>query len=334
MRGFLLILCFLMVLAAAGCQTSPAARREIALLKAEIIDLEDQYYRIKSEFRAATGREPNVRQAFNSRGTILSETELPLGDEACDELIIESDGVSPGYRSPQEQWNQLPQSDQERLRQLEQSPEEIELEPSPVPNGQSNPPHIPAAERWQQRNRQSQLPGSGPGQFRNPAQPGSPDPIRQVDFQTPLSEQASLLDSVNIASDISGGFDRDGQTGDDGIYVFIQPLDQNGHAIQAGGSVWVSLVDPAAPGGGQRVGFWKLTPAEVSAAIASFSDERPGAEFYLPWSHGIPPHESLQLFVRWIDESGQQFESQLPVRIKGRGQETLEQENAQWRPNR
>ena len=40
------------VLLSTGCRMNPRAEREIALLRAEILDLEDQYYSLKSRCEA------------------------------------------------------------------------------------------------------------------------------------------------------------------------------------------------------------------------------------------------------------------------------------------
>jgi hypothetical protein len=45
----------------------------------------------------------------------------------------------------------------------------------------------------------------------------------------------------------SGGYDTDGQPGDDGLVLYIQPIDADGHVIKAAGALRVRLLDLAAP---------------------------------------------------------------------------------------
>lgn len=48
----------------------------------------------------------------------------------------------------------------------------------------------------------------------------------------------------------SGGYDLDNKPGDDGIVLYVQPVDKDGHVIKASGSLAVTLLDltrPAAP---------------------------------------------------------------------------------------
>src|SRR5687767_12524021 len=46
---------------------------------------------------------------------------------------------------------------------------------------------------------------------------------------------------------MSGGFDTDGKVGDDGIVLYIQPIDRQGHVVKAAGTLKVMLYDLAAP---------------------------------------------------------------------------------------
>jgi hypothetical protein len=60
----------------------------------------------------------------------------------------------------------------------------------------------------------------------------------------------------------TGGADLDGKTGDDGIKVYIQPIDQHGSIIKAAGTVKVQLFDLAAPTGKNLI-FEQTWPAET-----------------------------------------------------------------------
>jgi hypothetical protein len=358
MRGVIPLLLVAMILVIGGCQISPVARREIALLKAEIVDLEDQYYRLKSEFRTATGREPETHQSYRQAGRTLGSSGDLYDDVIIEEgaVIEDSTGFSsdPQWNSPRVNNGQSPNSSQPSSRSIiqqrqpenqndneqpERSFEEIDLDPQSVPHDQ---PRTPSAEQWQRRNRQSQLQRN-----RTPAT-GSISTVsfdQFVDQQANHSQSSQELQSLNIASNLTAGYDRDGLVGDDGLYLFLQPLDATGQAIPAHGSIWVSLVDPQNQGDQQRVGLWKISAQEVSDAFRSFGEVKPGVDFYLPWQEQLPQHEQLRLHVRWIAENGQFIESQMDVRVKLRGQSagSTEQEKSDvagevsgdlWRPGR
>jgi uncharacterized coiled-coil protein SlyX len=46
---------------------------------------------------------------------------------------------------------------------------------------------------------------------------------------------------------LSGGYDDDGEGGDDGVILYIRPIDADGHVIKAAGSLKVVLYDLANP---------------------------------------------------------------------------------------
>lgn len=51
---------------------------------------------------------------------------------------------------------------------------------------------------------------------------------------------------IQLASQ-SGGYDLDRKAGDDGILLYIQPIDRDGHVIKAAGSIQVTLIDLTEP---------------------------------------------------------------------------------------
>lgn len=60
----------------------------------------------------------------------------------------------------------------------------------------------------------------------------------------------------------TGGADMDGKPGDDGVKVYLQPIDQHGSIIKAVGAVKVQLFDLAAPTGENLI-FEQTWPAET-----------------------------------------------------------------------
>ena len=54
------------------------------------------------------------------------------------------------------------------------------------------------------------------------------------------------VDAIRIVSP-SGGYDEDGKPGDDGLVIYVQPIDREGHILKAAGSFKVRLIDLAQP---------------------------------------------------------------------------------------
>ena len=98
----------------------------------------------------------------------------------------------------------------------------------------------------------------------------------------------------------TGGADLNGQAGDDGIKVFLRPIDTNGDTIKAAGSVTVQLYDLAQPADKTLIGEYKWSVDEVAKAFSGgfltyhFS-------FTCPWKSGPPKHDGITVRVEFID---------------------------------
>nr|MBC8373138.1 hypothetical protein [Planctomycetota bacterium] len=66
----------------------------------------------------------------------------------------------------------------------------------------------------------------------------------------------------------TGGADLDAQGGDDGIKVFLRPIDANGDTIKAAGSVTVQLYDLGEPADKTLIGQYKWSVDEVAKAFS------------------------------------------------------------------
>ena len=60
------------------------------------------------------------------------------------------------------------------------------------------------------------------------------------------AETLIVPEQIKLAG-MSGGYDEDGKVGDDGIVLYIQPIDRDGHVVKAAGMMKVRLLDPANP---------------------------------------------------------------------------------------
>jgi len=98
----------------------------------------------------------------------------------------------------------------------------------------------------------------------------------------------------------TGGADLDAQTGDDGVKVFLRPIDANGDTIKAAGSVTVQLYDLAQPGDKTLIGEYKWSVDEVAKAFSGgFMTYH--FTFTCPWKSGPPKHAGITVRVEFID---------------------------------
>jgi len=61
-----------------------------------------------------------------------------------------------------------------------------------------------------------------------------------------LLDQLVVPERIEIVSP-SGGYDDDGKTGDDGLVLYVQPIDRDGHAVKTAGSFKVTMLDLTDP---------------------------------------------------------------------------------------
>lgn len=92
---------------------------------------------------------------------------------------------------------------------------------------------------------------------------------------------------IQLASQ-SGGYDHDDQPGDDGIVLYIQPVDEDGHVVKAAGKMTVELYDLAAGPDGQKINTCRFDTAELRA---SWYGRLMTQHFTLrcPWPEGYTP---------------------------------------------
>jgi hypothetical protein len=124
--GYLAAATLVFVSGMVGCQTDPRARREIALLRSEIVALEDRYYALKSRCGEVDG------EVYEDG----SGVEIEYGPGENDPNLE----MTPGSNSIQSEPQANPHTTEPSIRQPQQ--EELKLE---LDEGQSN--EIPATEK-------------------------------------------------------------------------------------------------------------------------------------------------------------------------------------------
>lgn len=103
-----------------------------------------------------------------------------------------------------------------------------------------------------------------------------------------------------VIDPLTGGYDADDQPGDEGVTVYVRPVDRFGDTLKAAGSIQVELFDLARAPANTRIGLYELSPAE--ARDLWFGDL--WTEFYVvkcPWQGGPPAHRDLLVRVTFVD---------------------------------
>lgn len=105
---------------------------------------------------------------------------------------------------------------------------------------------------------------------------------------------------------LSGGRNWDGTPGDDGIRLYVFPIDQHGHTVKRAGRVDIRLTDEAMPEGERQIGAWKFETAETVRKWTS-SPVAYGYQFDLRWQTGPPLHADLTVRVDFAGLGGGRF---------------------------
>jgi len=115
---------------------------------------------------------------------------------------------------------------------------------------------------------------------------------------------------------LSGGYDTDGKAGDDGIVLFVQPIDRDGHVIKAAGSLTVTILDPLEPPNRNVVARYNFTP---KAARKLWYGRLMTNHFSIrcPWPTGqLPIHNELTAYVVFVDLlTGRQITAQKAFKV-------------------
>ncbi|MGH7213892.1 MAG: hypothetical protein ACREIT_03930 [Tepidisphaeraceae bacterium] len=100
---------------------------------------------------------------------------------------------------------------------------------------------------------------------------------------------------------LTGGADLDrSRPGDEGIKVYVVPVDADGDVLKAAGSFVVEAFDLSAPQGEVRVGRWEFPLAD---AVARWHGKAMLYEYVLtcPWRDGVPRGSKLTIKTTFTD---------------------------------
>jgi hypothetical protein len=117
----------------------------------------------------------------------------------------------------------------------------------------------------------------------------------------PQDRLAKLFTTHDISlGRLTGGADLDpAKPGDEGLKVYVTPLDESGDPLKAAGSFKIDAFDPS-PEKGARVGTWSIDATAARAAWSSVLN-RYNYVLMLPWQTP-PAGNQLHIDVTFVDE--------------------------------
>lgn len=106
-------------------------------------------------------------------------------------------------------------------------------------------------------------------------------------------------EKIEIAS-LSGGDDYDGQPGDDGVTVYLRPIDRDGDAVKVAGHIRIELYDLADPPDQNLIGAYSIPVDQVSrlwyGKLATYH-----YTIRCPWKNGQPRHDEITIRATFED---------------------------------
>jgi hypothetical protein len=335
-RALLLCVGIAPLLASIGCRsTESQCRRETALMRAEILDIEDKYAALKSKYESnairlheLTGEPIDATvysQQSNYHDVILNEQiigdEIISSGNGMGEIVIE-DGYSSGapifvYESG------LPLTGPQTIVQpgIPMSSGQTLITPNmpstsgeiiaPANGGTPTSPRISPDALPLPGDTKTQPNDSGEFRLQVPGLDRFRRSTPALSASTPTG--AAAVTEIVINRSATRGQDVDGVLGDEGLNLMIQPKNANGRVILQPGDLSVSVVDPKLR---KRIGFWRFLPEEVELFYVNDEIASEGILLHLPWDESTPRRARLLVHVEFVTADGRTLKTSSDVLIK------------------
>ena len=169
--------------------------------------------------------------------------------------------------------------------------------------------------------------------------PGSPSPtpppvmperIRPAGNETPIAAEAPTVKSpakpadtkithITLSPLFTGGADFDGQPGDEGLCIVLEPRNAAEELVSEAGPVSIVVLDPSREGETARVARWDFDLAATRQKLAN-SGAASGIKLELPWPAAPPEANRLHLFVRYETADGRKLQTDREIFLTPPGQ--------------
>jgi hypothetical protein len=267
--------------ALAGCKTAPYVNAHIETLNAEYRQLEDYVYSLEDD----NARLQHELDALRAGG------RTPAPDQP---------------RSPRTSPLRRPATQSVPDSSLDLEPPSIEVPgtPSETPPTRRNRPEIDVPPESEEL---------VPPRIDVPDPPAAPEPIPAT---RPADTKVSHLFLNPV---LTGGADLDGDRGDDGLAVAIEPRNAADEYVPAAGPVSIVVLDPSRVGEAARVARWDFDLAAAQQKLDSSKAAR-GIAWQLPWPTAAPAADKLHLFVRYETADGRRVQTDREIFIAQPGQ--------------
>ena len=275
--------------------------RETALLRAEILDLEDKYYALKSHYESGMGSGVGTVTTNGMigsgviQGSPMAASNAPMiidnypvgGEVIYDDQII-SGSVVPGTVIP---GTMMPTPAMPVEGEIYYEGQSLPLDQTVVDPSLNS---VPVSE------------GSEPGSLATPPVDDAtsdsdqtlllPDvPELEVGFEDLELELGGDMDidRIEIVSDATRGKDLDGVPGHDGIELMIRTINSDDEFVDQSGELTVTVKDQLAG----EIGKWTFLPKELELFLSRDEFGNMGTLLHLPWTDRVPVSKQVEVRV-------------------------------------
>ena len=332
----LLLVCLVLV-TAPGCKSpSLQCRREIALLRAEILDVEDKYYALKSQHESMVGGQGQgqiVSNGIVGNGVIVGSQVI--GAPVSNSYPVVNGGIVNGGIVNGGIVNGAVISDGQIIGG--DIIYDDQMVPGSLPLMQQAPVENGAYYQGQPYQGQIYQGQPYPGQIYNgqmletqvPPQNIQPTPAPAVnsesldlnlsqpsiDDQTNSDQTMELpdleledfddeielglgqeVDRIEITDSATRGKDLDGVAGDDGIELMVQTLAADGDFVDQRGEMTVTVNDQLVG----EIGKWTFLADELKLFLSRDKSGKMGTLLHLPWTDRVPVSKQVDVRVSMV----------------------------------
>jgi hypothetical protein len=106
-----------------------------------------------------------------------------------------------------------------------------------------------------------------------------------------------VVERIELAS-LTGGADYDGLPGDDGVTVYVRPLDADGHVLKAAGEITIELLDTNVPGDPKTLGLYVHNELQQLRKLWHGGFLTDHYSIRCPWDPAIGPPTNREVTIK------------------------------------
>ena len=294
---------------AAGCKSQPYVNAHIESVNAEYRQLEDYVYALEEKNAQLQQELDAARQLAAAGGLPGASTAPPRGGlfrrGPSRGGAPAREGASPDMQPPViEMPGATPSVPRSTYRQTEEP--QVELS-SPA----ETPPSIEVP--------RAGTGGAGPSPESLLPPPATLPPNATAPERLPLKPTDKKITHLFVNPALTGGCDLDGQPGDDGLKIVLEPRNEADEYVPEAGSLSLVVLDPEREGDAARIARWDFD-LEAARQVLAESGTGRGLKLEMPWPSAAPAAQRLKLFVRYETPDGRKLQADREVFVTPPGQ--------------